>query len=67
MHKIHPRQKIVREATNEINTSLFSIIDKHGITDGEVLNILSSFLSTQAKYMIRQERHQDTNKPGGLG
>ena len=65
--KLHPRETIVNKASAEIGLALVNLYNKYDLTYGEILRILSSELASQAKYMIRQERHpEDPSQPGGL-
>ncbi len=68
--KIHPREPRVRQAENELRTALADIVKKYDLTDGEALAIvnaaLSGWVGGVAKYAIREERHGNTDTPGGL-
>lgn len=64
--KQHPRERVIRKAQSEIEWKLINLVNLHELTDGEVLQMLSSFMATQAKYMIRFERHGETETPGGI-
>lgn len=63
--KIHPRYFIVSKAENEISMFLLDLIQKHDLTYGETVKILTHLLQTQAKYMIRDERHPDDDDKRG--
>ena len=40
--------------------------EEHGLTDGEVTSIIASKLSSDARFLVRAERHpDDPDKPGG--
>lgn len=60
--KIHPREAVVDKA--EMALLEWSI--KYGLTIGEETMLFSLRISSNAKYQIRQERHGDTSKEGGL-
>ena len=64
----HPRELVVTKATLDLNAALLKIIEP--LTDGETLRVISDvfggFLSSWAKYAIRDERHGTTEKPGGV-
>ena len=66
----HEREPIVRKAESELDTALLDIIERHALTPGETLRIVnafaSSYVSNLAKHWIRDERHGDTNKAGGM-
>lgn len=68
--KLHPRESIVRKAGSDLLGALIEIREKHELTDGEYLAMLSetfgNSISHLAKYMIRYERHEDYQKEGGL-
>ena len=57
--RIHPRYFIVSKAENELSTFLLDLEQKHELTYGEVVRILSTLLAREAKHMIREERHPD--------
>ncbi len=67
---MHPREKVVTEAENEISAAIHEAFKKHNLTTGEILRVVNSCLSREismiAKYAIRHERHGEQDKPGGL-
>lgn len=67
---IHGREAPVREASLELTKAVLDIVKRHSLTDGETLRIvgevLGGWVASTAKYMIREERHGRTDKPGGL-
>jgi len=64
MH-LHERTLKVQKAQAEIKYMLIIEIQRHGLTDGEVVMMLGDFLQSTAKYMIRAERHpEDPEKRG---
>lgn len=68
MPKIHPREKIVREAEAGIRLA----VEKHtkDLTLFERMKVITQVLSNEiggdCKYQIRYERHGDYETPGGL-
>jgi hypothetical protein len=54
--------KLMEEATKFVKAWR----EKHGLTDGEVTKIIASRLASDAMYLIRSERHGDSDKPGGI-
>lgn len=70
MPSIHPREKLVNKAEREIENTISNILEKHDLTVAEELRVLAAVLGNRigmtAKFMIREERHGDTDKPGGL-
>jgi hypothetical protein len=71
MSRMHPREKVVRQARIALMEALGAWQEAHeDLTDAELLSLLSGELHSQisgvVKYMIRFERHGDTDTPGGL-
>lgn len=70
--RVHPREAAVVEAESKIRLAVGDVLyaEAADFTDGETVRILTSvfgdLLATHAKYMIRAERHGDTDRPGGL-
>jgi len=72
MPRLHKREKPVKEAELALRERLLNWekdwIEK--LTTAEYLSVLvrvlSETLQSILKYAIRQERHGNTNKPGGL-
>lgn len=68
MPKIHHREMLVRDAELKIHIVLSEATK--GLTSAEVVRVVTSatstFLLSFTKYLIREERHGDTDKPGGL-
>jgi hypothetical protein len=66
--KIHPRERLVTEAEQQLRTAIIGL-NKIGLTTGEFLqvitNVMSGEISSIAKYAIRNERHGNLDKPGG--
>lgn len=68
--RLHPREQIVTAARLDLTESILKWRKKYDLTDGELFSVIAEELSSQitglAKYMIRWERHEDLDKPGGL-
>ena len=68
--RIHNREYIVRNVSLQLKKQLMDAIEEHNLTEGEQLRICvevySEWVGGMAKYMIRDERHGDPNKCGGL-
>lgn len=70
--KLHEREKLIREAEFALKSALIDWSSSFGdkITFAEEIRIVSGelggWLGSAAKYAIREERHGDTSKPGGL-
>ncbi len=62
----HPRMVVVATARVEIVREFLKVQEKHNLTHGETVGILAELLTSEAKWMIRMERHGDYDKPGGL-
>jgi len=67
--RIHSRESVVTHAQNDVTLAVLDILEKADLTTGEELRVLTSafsgLLQNTAKYMIREERHHDADKPGG--
>ena len=62
-HRLHEREYVMQQA----NSDLYALIEKHGLTNGEVVRLYAEHLASIAKWMIRDERHpDDPSKPGGI-
>lgn len=70
MMKIHQREQTVRAAELELRCAINDTIKKHKLTSGEslrvVITIAYEWIGNMARYAIREERHGDSDKPGGL-
>lgn len=68
--EMHPREKNVLEAQDEIRKAIRTAISTHSLSTGEVLRVVASCLTEEigaiATYAIRRERHKSADKPGGL-
>ncbi len=68
--RLHPREMVVRQAKCDLLNAILDVVAKHELTEGEQLSVvageLSSWVMGVAKYAIREERHGDPEKCGGL-
>lgn len=68
--RIHPREFVVREAENKLRGQLLDAVKEFELTEGEQLRVISevysNWIASMAKYIIRDERHGNTDTPGGL-
>jgi hypothetical protein len=68
--KIHSRERSVTLAECDLSRALTDVWKKYDLTSAEMLRVVAQVLgghiSSHAKYEIREERHGDINKPGGL-
>jgi hypothetical protein len=68
--RIHPREATVRSAENELREEIHRVIEKHELTEAEALRMVnavcSGWIGWVARYAVRQERHGNTDTPGGL-
>jgi hypothetical protein len=68
--KIHPREQRVREAQNDVSTYLSLVKRENELTEAEMLrvvnNVCHEWVGGVAKYWIREERHGNSDTPGGL-
>ena len=62
--KLHPRTQIVSKARCELATFLCELEIRHELTLPEVTSLLADRMAQAAKYMIRYERHPDSDKRG---
>jgi hypothetical protein len=66
--KLHPRERIVAKAENDLRTAVAEAV--RDLTTGEELRVLAAVFGDRvggiAKYAIRDERHGKSDKPGGL-
>lgn len=67
--RIHPREKKVQKAERALIETLMEVM-RMDLTNAEYLQVLNSVFSDaialNLKHQIRQERHGDKDKPGGL-
>lgn len=69
--RIHPRETIVRKAQRALESDILEWDKKHkDLTTAEHISVFTSacnsHLSHLMKHLIRMERHDDPDKPGGL-
>ncbi len=64
--KRHERDVHVRKASLQIEMKISDMAREYDLTDVEVLQMLVSYQQSTLKYMLREERHGDRDKPGGL-
>jgi hypothetical protein len=50
----------------KLRIRFLELCDHYSLTNGERLMLIGSILQGDAKYIIREERHGDASKPGGL-
>ena len=62
--KVHKRYFIVGEASSELSLSIIDIIKKFDLTYGEILKLLGEKQAVFASYLIRDERHPNSDKKG---
>lgn len=65
----HPREKRCVEAEVALSSAILDITQKYDLTEAESLRVVnaacSSWVGNLAKYSIREERHGNTDTPGG--
>lgn len=65
---LHPRERLVTKAKLDLQMAIEGPLE--GLTEAEKLrvvnSVLSSYIGSVVKYAIREERHGDLEKPGGL-
>lgn len=69
--RLHPREQIVGHARADLADAVFGWRRNHtDLTQAETISMLADVLGTSitgiTKYAIREERHGDPDKPGGL-
>lgn len=68
--RIHPRQKLLKEAESIIAAAILNVVVNGKLTGAEYVQVLTKVFSESildhTKYEIREERHGDKEKPGGL-
>lgn len=65
MPRIHPRALPVQGAHLELTGEALRIRRERDLTDVEYLQWLASEQQSVLKYMLREERHGDPEKPAG--
>lgn len=67
--RLHPREQPVTEARIDLMQRYLDWQRAHDLTDAEHLSVVAGVFGDSigniAKYQIRQERHGDTDTPGG--
>jgi hypothetical protein len=70
--RLHEREAIVRQAEIDLREKMTEFANEFAdkLTTWEYMRVVHGVLSddigSQIKYAIRDERHGDTDKPGGL-
>jgi len=64
--RLHPRERLVDLAENELTRAILDVREKHDITGVEYLQFLTLEMQRTLKYMLRYERHGDGEKEAGL-
>lgn len=64
--RVHEREQQVQVAKAELRLQFLTAADDAGLTDVELLQVLTSLQETVLKGMLRMERHGDPDKPAGL-
>lgn len=68
--KIHSREREVEKAEMDLRSRLLEWMKEHDLTTYEHLRVVNQVLSGEIagtlKYAIREERHGNTDTPGGL-
>ena len=66
--KIHPRERLVTEAENELRRAYIEALSK--LSTAECIQVINNVAHSEIALIIRQairmERHGDPDKPGGL-
>lgn len=67
--KVHPREERVRVARTALAEAISRVVENCKLTWGEQLSVVngaaSDFISSMAKFAIRDERHGNIDTPGG--
>jgi len=63
--KMHKRSQIVTKARHEFDQFVIDWVKRHDLTYGEMFSIFGHAIASEAKYMIRGERHPDDPDKGG--
>jgi hypothetical protein len=70
MPHLHPRELECNKARHDITKAILDAVEKYGLTTAEQLRIVNAvsfeWIGGIAKYAIREERHGNTETPGGL-
>lgn len=54
--RINPRDRVLAEATSELQVFVARLIENHGLTYGELAMALGNVLMSWAKWQIKEER-----------
>jgi hypothetical protein len=69
MPRMHPREMPTNKAESDLSEAIHKVIEEYELTDGEALRVvnaaLSKWLGNYAKITIREERHGNSETPGG--
>jgi len=69
MPKIHPRERLCMKAESRLRMAILKLDEEFELTRLEHLQVLQTVLGdvilNACKYGIRQERHGNTDTPGG--
>lgn len=57
--RLHERTLLVQKASLEFSELTLDLIERHGLTYGEIVGLLADQLGRMAKMMRREERHPD--------
>ncbi len=67
--RIHPRETNCNKARSDITSAILKAVETYELTEAEQLRVVnaacSEWIGGIAKYAIRQERHGNTETPGG--
>jgi len=55
--RLHPRTQVVRVAETAFGTALLKLVEKHDLTEIEVMRMLLSEAQRWSVYILRRERH----------
>ena len=62
--RLHHRTMAVAQASAEIGMTLIVLQPEHGLTDVEMMQVLTVWQERKLKYMLRAERHpEDPDRP----
>jgi len=69
MPKMHPREMSTKKAECDLVDAIQKVMEEHELTDGEALRVVnkafSQWLGHFAAITIREERHGNSETPGG--
>ena len=65
--ELHPRVSVVSGAEADIRDAVLLASDKYSLTFIELMGILASIISSEARFELRAERHPEApDTPSGL-